>query len=67
MEKGKYRIIIDCCKTGNCIACSKLRVGVKVRRPWSTKYLVTKKLADQIARDWNGYNPVVIEVKEATK
>lgn len=52
----KFKVMRDCCTSGNCIECMHLPFGKKLRVSQMGDKPLAKELAERVARGWAGYN-----------
>lgn len=63
----KYRVMRDCCTSGNCFHCSKYGVNPAPHGyPARIEHIITedKQIAKAIADAWKNYNAAVVEITE---
>ena len=62
MNQAKtYRVMRDCCTSGNCIVCMHLPLGKRQRVSQMGEIRLTKEKADLIAKNWATYRAKVEE------
>lgn len=52
--KGAWRVLRDCCQSGQCFECKHLPVGKKLRITHGDGY--SEQAARDVARNWARYN-----------
>ena len=66
-ETKTYRVMRDCCTSGNCIACQHLPRGKRERVSQMGDTRLSKELAETIAKNWGSYRPTVEEWEQSIK
>lgn len=64
VSETSYKVMRDCCTSGNCINCQDLPLGKKHRVSQMGDVRLTKERADMIANNWASYRPTVEEWEE---
>ena len=57
--KETYKVMRDCCTSGNCLTCMHLPVGSKMRVSQMGDTKLTIEKAELIAKNWKSYKPTV--------
>ncbi|MCP5101860.1 MAG: hypothetical protein GY950_00690 [bacterium] len=60
MNDAKWFIWLDCCRSGNCVECMGLKVGVTTRVLWSERPC-DKPFAENVAKKFIDFNPNIVD------